>query len=183
MIKLIQPCKEYEEEIYAFRDEYIADRRNNKAEGEISMEGCGRLERSENLEDWLAHLDSYADRNRIDPASGMVEGSQWMLVDEEKHRILGMINLRHYLNENLEKFAGHIGYSVRPSERRKGYGKMQLNMALDILREKGVERALLTCDSDNAGSYKTMEACGAVLENEVYNEEHGKKIRRYWITL
>lgn len=183
MMKLIQPCKEYEEEIYAFRDEYIADLKSQGAEGAISLQGCGGLERSENLEDWLAHLGSYADRNRIDPASGMVEGSQWMLVDEEKHRILGMINLRHYLNEYLSNFGGHIGYSVRPSERRKGYGKLQLNMALDILREKGVERALLTCDSENAGSYKTMEACGAVLENEVYNEEHKENIRRYWIAL
>ncbi len=174
IIKLIPPSKEYENEIYDFKNEMLAD-------GDDEFNGCGGLQRYSTLEEWKAHLDVYSDRNRIDPESNYVEGSQYMLVETSSRRVLGMVNLRHYLNEFLLAFGGHIGYSVRPTERGKGYGKLQLMLALEKLKAIGVNEALVTCDNDNAASYKTIEACGGTLENTVYSERFGCLVRRYWV--
>lgn len=184
MIALIQPCDDYEAEILKFKKEYLeSEHKHPECREHIALEGCGGLERYDSFHEWLEHLSSYADRATFEPGCSMVEGSQWMLVDEDRHRVLGMVNLRHYLNEKLERTSGHAGYSIRPSERQKGYGKLQLKMALDILRQKGVKRALLTCDFDNAASYRTIESCGGVLEGIVYVEEFQCDTRRYWIDL
>ena len=184
MIVLIQPCKEYETEISEFKKEYLeAEAKHQTDNSPIALQGCGGLECYSTFDEWMEHLNSYSDRTKFEPDFPLVEGSQWMLADEDKHRVLGMINLRHYLNEKLERTSGHIGYSIRPSERQKGYGKLQLEMGLDILRQKGVERALLTCDFDNVASYKTIEACGGRLESIVYVEEFQCDTRRYWIEL
>jgi len=78
-------------------------------------------------------------------------------------------------------YGGHIGYGIRPSERKKGYATKMLELALALCRQKGMEKVLLTCDKGNIGSAKTMSKNGAVLENEV--EENGKTVQRYWITL
>ncbi len=176
MIKLIKPTKAYEDELMAFKNEMFAT-------GDIHINGSGALEEYATFEDWIQHLDSYKDRNKIKPGSDRVEGSQWVLVDDEKHRVLGMANIRHYLNDYLLREGGHIGYSIRPSERGKGYGHLQLMLALDVLRDLGLDRALVTCDEDNAASYRTIESCGGVLENIVSIPGETKPLRRYWISL
>ncbi len=176
MIKLIKPTKAYEEEIFAFKREMFAS-------GDTYLNGSGSLERYETFEAWMAHIDSYKDRRLIEPGSGYVEGSQWILVDEDKHRVLGTANLRHYLNERLLRQSGHIGYSIRPSERGKGYGHLQLVLALDVLRGLGLDRALVTCDDDNAASYRTIESCGGILENKIHIADQDMPLRRYWISL
>ncbi len=175
MIQLQVPHKNLEEEIFAYKQEMI----ENKDGG---LPGCGGLEKYDNFEEWYGHILQYRDKNKIPRESGYVEGSQWLLVDTNRNRVLGMVNIRHYLNDFLTHFGGHIGYSIRPSERRKGYAKLQLQLALDVLRSKGVTKALITCDVSNIGSAKTIEACGGVLENIVISEEHGET-KRYWITL
>jgi predicted acetyltransferase len=174
MIILIKPSKEYEKDIFDFRQEMLSS-------GDDALNGCGGLQKYFSFEEWKAHLDAYSDRKNINPASGYVEGSQYMLVDTEKNRILGMANLRHYLNDFLLAVGGHIGYSVRPSERGKGYGKLQLRLALVNLKELGVMDVLVTCDDTNTASYKTIESCGGKLENTIYSDKFGCFVRRYWI--
>lgn len=100
---------------------------------------------------------------------------------EDKKRIIGAINIRHYLNEYLLNYGGHIGYGIRPSERRKGYASLMLSLALPKAKELGIHRALITCDKNNLGSARTIMKNGGVLENEVIKE----KIitQRYWIEL
>jgi len=88
----------------------------------------------------------------------------------------------HYFNEFLEKFGGNIGYSVRPSERGKGFGTMQLQAALRNIGERGVEQALLTCDEDNAASAAIILSCGGV-EDAPYTCADGSVQRRFWIAL
>lgn len=97
--------------------------------------------------------------------------------------LVGRVSIRHRLNDFLFKVGGHIGYGVLPQFRKKGFAKMMLALALPIAKENGIDRALLTCDDDNLGSIKTIEACGGILENKV-NAGEGKPLkRRYWIDL
>ena len=88
---------------------------------------------------------------------------------------LGSLAIRHELNDFLFNRGGHIGYSVRPSARRRGHAAAALANALPIARELGIARILLTCDEDNAGSRATIEKNGGVYEDS----RNGK--RRYWI--
>lgn len=92
-----------------------------------------------------------------------------------------MIDIRHRLNEYLLQFGGNIGYSVRPSQRRKGYATEMLALALEECRKLGLDRALVTCDKTNIGSAKTIQKNGGVLENEVL--EGDRITQRYWIAL
>lgn len=173
MITLVKPNKLYEKEIFDYKHEMIIN-------GDSSLSGCGGLDKQDNYDDWIEVINSYSNKENL--AKGYVEGSQWLLVNTETNRVLGFVNIRHYLNDFLIQFGGHIGYSIRPSERRKGYAKLQLELALEYLKTLGVEKALVTCDVDNIGSYKTIEACGGLLENVLYSEEHGDT-KRYWITI
>ncbi|NCB75013.1 MAG: GNAT family N-acetyltransferase [Clostridia bacterium] len=174
MITLIKPCKEFERDIFKYKDEMIAA-------GNGSMDGCGGLDRFFDFDEWLKFLESLTDRNRINPSSGFVEGSQYLLVDDERKKVLGMVNLRHSLNDFLFRVGGHIGYSVRPDERGRGYAKLQLKLALEKIAEQGVREVLITCTCDNAASARTIEACGGALENVIHSPEYGCDIKRYWI--
>jgi len=106
-----------------------------------------------------------------------VAASTFYLIEEE--RVIGAVNIRHYLNDYLLKYGGHIGYGVRKSERRKGYATKLLKFALDKMEELGVYKVLVTCDKDNPGSSKTILNCGGVLDNEILFD--GKQTQRYWI--
>ena len=119
---------------------------------------------------------------------GWVPATTLWLVDGD--RFLGRVNIRHRLTPHLMQFGGHIGYMIRPSEQGKGYGKLQLALALDYCRAHlrdaiGGGKVLVTCDDDNIRSARVIEANGGVLENKVENFESGRTVltRRYWIEL
>ena len=82
-----------------------------------------------------------------------------------------MINIRLALNENLRKLGGHIGYGIRPTERRKGYNKINLYLGLKECQKYEIEEVLLTCNKDNLGSSKSMKALGGKLIKEIYEDE------------
>ena len=92
-----------------------------------------------------------------------------------------MIDLRHRLNDFLAEYGGHIGYSVRPDERRKGYAKAMLRMVLKEAKARDLQRVLITCDDDNVASARTIEANGGVFERKTSLD--GEVLRRYWIEL
>ena len=89
------------------------------------------------------------------------------------------MDIRHELNDYLRLFGGHIGYGIVPSERRHGYAKIPLALALPIARSIGIKKVLITCNDTNAGSAKTIESAGGVLENKVLEE--GILTRRYLV--
>lgn len=97
--------------------------------------------------------------------------------------LLGVSDLRHRLNSSLEVVGGHIGYAIRPSQRKKGYGTTILTKTLVKAQELGLNRVLLTCDSDNIGSVRIIEKNGGVLTKEFYYPPTGKMKSHYWITL
>jgi predicted acetyltransferase len=98
-------------------------------------------------------------------------------------RILGVARLRHRLNEALREWGGHIGYDIRPSERRKGYGTRLLSLALERARARGLDRVMLTCDATNVGSIGVIVHNGGKLENESFLPRVGVRVRKYWIEL
>lgn len=125
-------------------------------------------------------------RAYADPAAvpvGKVQSTQFLTVRESDGRLVGMINVRHYFNEYLEQFGGHIGYSVRPSERRKGYAREQLRLTLPYCKELGLDRVLITCQPHNEGSRRTILSAGGVYENTAHEPDRGVDLQRYWITL
>lgn len=99
------------------------------------------------------------------------------------NKLIGMLDIRKELNEDLLNFYGNIGYSIRHSERRKGYATMQLKLAKEICRNMGMKKILISCYKENPASAKIILRSGGVLENEVVDQRNGKILQRYWITL
>jgi predicted acetyltransferase len=96
--------------------------------------------------------------------------------------IVGRTSVRFVLNEFLRTIGGHIGYAVRPAFRRRGYATEILRQSLDIARARGISPVLVTCDVDNIGSRRVIEANGGVLEG-IFDAEPGlPQKRRYWIS-
>ena len=105
-----------------------------------------------------------------------VPSIQFVLFDKSDHA-LGFLNLRLRLNEGLLNHAGHIGYSIRPSERGKGYAKESLRQGLQIAKEKNIKRALVTCSTENPASR------AVILANDGELEDVRNGTERYWIEL
>ena len=110
---------------------------------------------------------------------GLVPATLYFLVDE-KNKICGALDIRHELNEYLERFGGHIGYGIAPSERKKGYGKIQLKLGLEKAKKIGLKKVLITCDDNNIGSAKTIEACGGIY-NDTLADAEANRIKRYFV--
>ena len=116
-----------------------------------------------------------------DASDGLIPDSTFFCLDEERNRIVGAVNIRHYLNESLLLNGGHIGDGVRPSERRKGIATQMIALALEECRKLGIQRVLMVCDKQNIGSARSIQRNGGVLENEMTVD--GVVQQRYWIDL
>ncbi len=101
----------------------------------------------------------------------------------EGERFLGRISLRPTLSIPLKRRGGNIGYAVRRSERRHGYGRLMLELLLPIARAKGLEKVLVTCHDENHGSIRIIEGAGGVLQDKVAIDGQPLPERRYWIDL
>jgi predicted acetyltransferase len=97
--------------------------------------------------------------------------------------VVGRVSVRHRLNDSLLHVGGHIGYAVRPAFRGRGYATRMLRLSLEVLRDLGVDRALVTCDEGNGASARTIEKCGGVLEDVRPGGAGRPRKRRYWIEL
>jgi predicted acetyltransferase len=98
---------------------------------------------------------------------------------ENNQKIIGAIHFRYELNDKLMHHGGHIGYGIRPSERRKGYATIMLKQLLQEMKKQGYRKVLITCDDNNPGSIGTILNCHGIMEDKV--EFEGTIIRRYWI--
>ncbi len=148
--------------------------------GEKIVNGGAGLEGFSSYKEWLeANI-----RNRSEDTvqEGMVPASTFLAFDN-REELIGMIDLRHSLNKWLLMYGGHVGYSVRPSERGKGYASEMLGLVLHEARKLGIERILVTCDQNNAASRKVIMNNGGILENEVSGPGSDEVMQRYWILL
>lgn len=128
-------------------------------------------------------FDNYLDNLEIKELSeGKVPSSVFFLLDEKENKLLGAVNIRHYLNEDLLLFGGHIGDGIRPSERKKGYATEMIKLALIECKKLGINKVLMVCDKSNIASMKTIVKNGGVLENEIVDDK-GNIHQRYWIEI
>ncbi len=165
-LRLVRPEKKYEKQAMEYLEEFYA----NGSE----IHGVGGLERyKDDYESWLKHLE---EMRNLESNDDLVPSETFFLMkrlpreshmlQEDVERLVGMVNIRLDLNDFLWMYGGHIGYSIRPSERRKGYNKVNLYLALKVCQSHGIEVALLDCEKSNIGSAKTMRALGGRLIRE-----------------
>ena len=173
MCKLMIPDIMLADEIRAYRQSFLKS-------GD-SMDGTGSLRRREEPADWIA--DNIQCSRRETAPKNFVPATQFVYLRKYDQKIVGMIQVRHALNAYLAKYAGHIGYSVRPDERRKGYASQMLRDVLPYCREIGLDRVLVTCNAANEGSRRTIIKNGGVYDGTVHEPGENVDIERYWIAL
>ena len=169
---LTAPSLAWEEQILAFKRESEAT--------DPHLNGVGGLDSFDGVQEWLDYLALKSREETCPP--DRVPDSTFLCVRQGDERLVGMINIRHRLNDFLLNYGGHIGYSIRPDERGKGYGKEQLRLGLAACRARGLHRVLLTCDQNNLRSRRTIESAGGVYEDSRTRPGEGPT-RRYWIDI
>lgn len=157
--------------------EYIKEHIEYKSD----IKGTSALEKyCDNYEGWLELLEQISNPETC--PKKYVPGNEYFLIKEDEDKIIGMINIRHSLNEYLLNYGGHIGYGTRPTERRKGYNKISLYLGLLKSKDLGLDKVLITATDENPGSYKTILALGGILENKIPDDEDENiLLGRYWI--
>jgi predicted acetyltransferase len=166
-LKLIKPSKVYFDQIQKLKDDF-------KNHGEVRIQGSGSLEKYDDLNEWLENIQKIESGliDNLDPSTFYI-----ILVDEE---VAGTICIRHHLTPELEVFGGHVGYAIKPSERRKGYAKGALKLLLELYQNDFSE-ILIMCEDSNIGSNKVIIDNGGTLIDQF--NKFGLTINRYCIKL
>ena len=170
---LIFPTWEHDQAVLDYRQEWL------ECDPGQGINGSWGLQRKE-YEDygiWLKDIENLTKGISKNPHINVPATTFLALCD---NRMVGNIQMRHYLNDYLLRTYGHVGYGVRPSERRKGYATQMLFLVIEKYRHSGVDEILLSCDKENIASRSTIIKNGGVLENE-FAEESGNIVQRYWI--
>lgn len=173
-LELVFPSEEYKEKILDFKNEFIKN-------GENIIHGGGGLDKEDNFEVWLKNIKEDLTREIPKTEGKRVPASLYIAIRKSDKKIVGIIQIRHILNDFLLNFGGHIGDAIRPSERNKGYCTKMIGLALKKAKALGIGNVLMVCYKDNPASAKTIVKNGGVLENELPKD--GIIYQRYWITL
>ena len=170
-IILVKPDLSYADEIIKYKEESLKE--------SPLINGSAGLNRFSSIEDWLEELNKRSCEDTV--PKGLVPSSTYLGVREKDNYIVGMIDIRHYLNEYLTQAGGHIGYGVRKTERNKGYAKQMLKLSLEKCKELKIKKVLITCDEDNIASEKVILSANAKFE-DIRNVD-GENKKRFWIDL
>lgn len=169
-LQLIRPDMTYKKQIVEMMDEWSAT-------GEKIIPWPLRRIDYHNFGEYLSDFN----RETCEPSVAGVMATTYFAFLKAENKIIGAVNIRHKLNDSLLHSGGNIGDGVRPTERKKGYATEMISLALEICRDMGMTKVLMTCDKSNIGSAKSILKNGGVLENEY--EENGILEQRYWIVL
>ena len=170
-IILVKPDLSYADEIIKYKEESLAE--------SPIINGSAGLDRFSSIEIWFEELKKRSCENTV--PKGLVPSSTYLAVREKDNYIVGMIDIRHYLNEYLTQVGGNIGYGVRKTERNKGSAKQMLKLALEKCKDLKIKKVLITCDEDNIASEKVILSANAKLE-DIRNVD-GENKKRFWIDL
>lgn len=176
MLKLVKPSLEFENQIKEVREQMIIS---------DNFAGCSNLEDYDNISEWLEYLNKLENKETCE--KDKVVSTTYIMINTNENKIVGFVNLRHNINHPiLSLWGGHIGYSVVPFERRKGYGTEILKQMLEKIntshKELNLDRVLVTCNEDNIASEKIILNNGGVYDT-IVNDGFGNKVKRYWIEL
>ena len=170
-ITLVEPAED-------LREAYMELLREFEQAGEPESPGsswhCG-----DDFGAYIRRVRDYAQGKNL-RAGWVLDSTYWLV---RGGHIIGACDIRHRLTDALRDFGGHIAYSVRPSERRKGYGTLMLTLALQKAMGLGIERVLITCATDNIASQRVILKNGGVLASESHSQQAGRVTQRYWIDL
>ena len=167
-VKLIFPSEKNKEDVLDFYREI-----------EMAGSECIGKRNSNHYEAWLEEMRNRQAGTNLPEA--YVRENFYLCYDEEK--LIGVYSLKFELTDYLLHFGGHIGYAVRPSQRKKGYATAILAKGLQKAKELGFFRVLCICDEDNIASEKTILKNGGVFENALFDPEEDVKVKRFWIEL
>lgn len=166
------PTLEDKGNVWDYRQEFFEN-------GEMHITGSGSIENFQTFEEWLKKTEKEVNPETC--GEGRVPCTQYLTYRLEDNKLIGMVQVRHDLNDYLLKFGGHIGDSVRPSERNKGYATEQIALALKKCKSLKIKNVLITCRKSNKASARTIIKNNGVFENELpYEEEF---MQRYWIEM
>lgn len=164
-LELVAPKQEHETAVMNFREEFL------KAKERIS--GGAGLEQADNYEDWLEH--------KYVPHYGLVDEAVFLAFDSDR-KLVGISDIRLGTNDFIQTYAGQIGYSVRPSQRRKGHASEILRLTLGYAPQYGLQKILITCNEPNIASARIIEKNGGVLE-KIIPHPGFPNVKRYYIDL
>jgi hypothetical protein len=174
---LEEPSLERKDEIIEYLDEFVKYNSNINGTGSLDKIYDGytfeeALERCLNMKN-----EEYA------KSINRVPGKTFLLIRKNDNKIVGTINIRWNLSEKMLEFGGHIGYGIRPTERRKGYNKIQLYLVLLEAQKLNLDKVMIDCSVDNLGSDKTIKALGGILERCELDESDNTMTNVYWINV
>ena len=169
-MKWIEPSVEIEALLNAFRQDYL-----DAGEGAETLGALAKCSARE----WLMLIEPY--RNASTAPEGRTPRRYYFLQREADGKLVGFVQVRHPLREDCREYAGHLGYTVCPSERRKGYAARLLQEGVRLCRVLGIAPALVCCDADNEASRRTILRCGGVLEDSILDPVRHVRIERYLI--
>jgi len=164
-LRLVEPTLSHESAVGSYHETF----------DDAHVPGGGLVQQM-NYRDWLARIEQL----KTNPPVDLVNSLQYLAIDE-KDNLVGMIQLRLALNDYLENYGGHVGYSVHPIHRKKGYATEMLKLSLAIARRHSLPRILVTCDHSNQASAMVILKCGGIYEDSRLEPGATEPTDRYWI--